>query len=554
METLDSLHSKFENDYTQFVTASLIFSCFGFLLAGLGPLSAAFHIHFIQHFLPALSEIQPATAVQYMLAALGLFLLTRTRRTRTQIFMAQGIAGFLIFAGFHAVVRYFLHIDRAANSVLSFKQLNLFFPYQEGFPVAINLIIFGAILLFLDTEQQNLRPAQFLAFILALLPLQSLIALSYGVHFFPISRPTFIATQMSHLSCIFWLSLFIAALLSRPDKGLLRPFTFDKELSHTWRLTLAMAIFVPLISGFIFSKGYQNNYYDPAIGFSFLAITCTLMMTLFVWRSANQTWRIRRVQIQAENQIKKALQLRDEFLSIASHELKTPLTSLSLQAQISKFNLLKDDSILLSKEKQMHFLNAMDTQVLRLSHLVEDMLDISRIESGRFTPVFSLTNLEGLIRDVIEQLDPQINEAQCPVTFTPHDSPVGMWDTYRIEQLMINLLTNALKYGSKKPIHIELRQMGPAAVISLKDNGIGIALENQERIFNRFERAVSAKGITGLGLGLYIVKKILESHQGNIRVQSEVGMGSTFTIELPVQPQSGQFFLPLKEMQYEISS
>lgn len=320
-------------------------------------------------------------------------------------------------------------------------------------------------------------------------------------------------------------------------QGILRLFTLDKDLSATWRYTLFTALTLPSV-----------------FGFSLFAVACLFLMTLFVWRSASHTWRVRLSQLQTEVAIKQALRLRDEFLSIASHELKTPLTSLSLQAQIFKFNLLKENSQLMSKQQLLEFLNTMDKQVLRLAHLVEDMVDISRIDCGRFSPVFREAHLYQIINNVIDQLAPQAKAAGCEVVVNISENIVGLWDAYRIEQILVNLITNAFKYGAKKPVHIYVLKKNDKAVISVVDFGIGIAKENQERIFNRFERAVSAKGITGLGLGLYIVKKILDSHQGAISVESQLALGAKFTVELPLVPETALSQSLIKDGNYERSS
>lgn len=255
-----------------------------------------------------------------------------------------------------------------------------------------------------------------------------------------------------------------------------------------------------------------------------------------------------------DSDYKQALKLRDEFLSIASHELKTPLTSLSLQIQILKFNLLKNNPRMLTKEELLQFLNKMDIQVLRLARLVEDMLDISRIDCGNFIPILRPVDLETLIYNVVERLAPQFNVAGCNIKICPMQKIVGIWDSYRIEQVIVNLISNAIKYGAKKPILIEVLKKNETAIIHVKDYGIGIAKENQQRIFNRFERAVSAKGVTGLGLGLYIVKKILAAHQGSISLESDVGQGSTFTVELPLVSKLASSPLSRKDLNYEFNS
>ena len=176
-------------------------------------------------------------------------------------------------------------------------------------------------------------------------------------------------------------------------------------------------------------------------------------------------------------------------------------------------------------------------QIDRLTRLVEDILDVSRISSGGFAlaigePVDLVTSL----RDVLERSAAALALAGCCVTIEAPVSVVGRWDRGRIEQVILNLLTNAWKYGGGKPIHCTVRSLGDHAMLAIRDEGIGIAAADHERIFQIFERAVSKDEVSGLGLGLYIARRIVEAHGGTIRVESEPGKGATFTVELPREP------------------
>lgn len=542
MTTGYTISTARENDYSQFRTAAKVFLAITFLIGALALVGWVFDIPLLKSFVHGWIPMPAITALGFILAAISLLLQTDPNRKHFFYHLAQAI-GYILFAlGAFTFLEYF-------------SDLHFIFLNRMALPTAINFVLIGFSIIVFDVEyKNNFRPSQILSLLAALLPAQALIAYSYGFENLEGKGVYFFAIQMGRPSALAWLCLALGSLVARPDKGILRPFTFDRDLSATWRYTLFMALTIPSVFGFLFSFGYRKGFYDPVFGFSLFAMTCIFLMTSIVWRSATHTWRVRLGQLQAEDSIKQALKLRDEFLSIASHELKTPLTSLSLQAQISKFNLLKENPQLMSKEQLLEFLNAMDKQVLRLAQLVEDMVDISRIDCGRFSPVFKKTDLTKMLHDVTEQLAPQAKAAGCEVIVNISENLIGLWDTYRIEQILINLLTNAFKYGSKKPVHIHVLKKNDRAVISVMDFGIGIAKENQERIFYRFERAVSAKGITGLGLGLYIVKKILDSHNGAISVESQLASGSKFTIELPLLPETALSQSSIKDGNYERSS
>lgn len=230
----------------------------------------------------------------------------------------------------------------------------------------------------------------------------------------------------------------------------------------------------------------------------------------------------------------QAVRARDDFLSIASHELKTPLTALRLQAQIVNHKILSGRQSSLDYERLSRFATSIDTQVDRLTNLVEDMLDISRIQNGKLTLSMQRGRLDSLVRNVVYRMTPALRAAGCELVFTCDEPVEANFDPHRIEQVVVNLLSNAMKYGAHKPVSVHLRREGEAALLSVRDSGVGIAPENQARIFGRFERAISASEISGLGLGLFIVRQIMDLHGGSISVESQLGQGATFIMRLPL--------------------
>lgn len=238
---------------------------------------------------------------------------------------------------------------------------------------------------------------------------------------------------------------------------------------------------------------------------------------------------------ETEAYLQKALRSRDEFLSICSHELKTPLTSLKMQIQIT--NRLKEKKgadVAFSRENMEKFIGHADRSVERIIHLVNDMLDISRVATGRLSLKLEQVQLETLVTDVADRLKAVMEMAGCELSLETDNNIMGLWDKFRIEQVITNLLTNAAKYAPEKPVKLKTMKEGPYAVIKVIDQGQGISPEDQKRIFERFERAIDHSTISGLGLGLYISKEIVELHHGSISVESRTGEGSTFTVKLPV--------------------
>ena len=235
-------------------------------------------------------------------------------------------------------------------------------------------------------------------------------------------------------------------------------------------------------------------------------------------------------------QLQDAIKIRDEFLSIASHELKTPLTSLKAQIQILQRSTQPELHVMPPIERLCKGLKLSNRQVDRLTMLVEDLLDVSKIQLGKLSLSFESVNLSELVEDLLDRYSEECIRAKCSVSIDAQKNVIGYWDRGRMEQIIVNLLSNAVKYAPGHPIHIGVQSDDQKAIFWIQDFGPGIPPEKQQKIFERFERATSSRNISGLGLGLFIVKQIVEVHQGSIHVDSEFGKGTKFIVELPLRP------------------
>jgi signal transduction histidine kinase len=175
-------------------------------------------------------------------------------------------------------------------------------------------------------------------------------------------------------------------------------------------------------------------------------------------------------------------------------------------------------------------------QTHRLEKLIENLLDVSRIATGQLKLELEEFDVCDAVRDVVRRLGEDAERAGCKLELHADKPAFGKWDRLRVEQVATNLFSNAIKYAAGKPIEISLESDANIARLRVHDHGIGIGPESISRIFDRFERAVSARHFGGLGMGLYITRQIVEAHGGAIFVTSELGVGSTFTVELPQQP------------------
>ncbi len=234
------------------------------------------------------------------------------------------------------------------------------------------------------------------------------------------------------------------------------------------------------------------------------------------------------------SQAQEAIRLRDEFLSIASHELRTPLTPIQLQIdgalRAARRATEKDLPAITSK------LEALGSGIHRLSSLVNQLLDLSRINAGRLELDRSDVDLVQLVQRSLVAFEDEAIRAECAVEFESQAPRLrGRWDSSRLEQVLTNLLSNALRYGAGRPISIFAGRLREGtATLLVSDQGIGVAPEHLALIFRRFERVAESRHRGGFGLGLWIVRQIVDAHGGTIEVFSRLGMGASFAVELPI--------------------
>jgi signal transduction histidine kinase len=227
-------------------------------------------------------------------------------------------------------------------------------------------------------------------------------------------------------------------------------------------------------------------------------------------------------------QAKQAVGLRDEFLSIASHELRTPLSTIQLILQGLERTARKlDSNELISKIERML------RQVARLAELITKLLDVTRIGAGQLQLDIEEFDLVPVVREIVERFAEPALSAGSPLRIHSPELLIVRADRSRLDQVVTNLLSNAIKFGAGKPVDVTLQGEASCLQVTVRDHGIGIAPEYLLRIFNRFERAVSTRHYGGLGLGLYITRRIVEAHGGTVEVDSAPGAGAAFTINLP---------------------
>lgn len=231
----------------------------------------------------------------------------------------------------------------------------------------------------------------------------------------------------------------------------------------------------------------------------------------------------------------QAVRLREEFLSIASHELKTPLTTVKGYVQLLSREISRPQ---LDHDLLVELLNDLQAQVDRFETLVNDLLDASRIQQGRLELRPEPLDLTALAQQVLERFEHAAERTERHTLVLEAPGPIwGTWDPAQLDQVLTNLVSNALKYSPEGgEVRLRLRHRGDSVEVMVSDQGVGIPPEEQALLFQPFVRGAAGRNIGGTGLGLYITAQIVARHGGSIHIQSEVGVGSTFTVCLPLAP------------------
>ncbi len=233
-------------------------------------------------------------------------------------------------------------------------------------------------------------------------------------------------------------------------------------------------------------------------------------------------------------ELQRSLRMRDDFMSLVAHELRTPLNTLFLESQMRILQLQRGNFDALGPDRLPAMVARDQRQIQSMIRLIDDMLDVSRIRSGSLSIRPTAFELTGLLKRVISDLSLQASGYGSTLTLHPHAPVEGCWDEFRIEQVIINLLTNAMRYGGARPVDIVVEAGEQEVRIDVIDAGIGISEADQRRIFEPFERGSGSGEVKGLGLGLAISRQLAEAHGGRLSVSSDGTTGSVFSLALPL--------------------
>ena len=234
-------------------------------------------------------------------------------------------------------------------------------------------------------------------------------------------------------------------------------------------------------------------------------------------------------------ELERSVRMRDDFMSMVAHELRTPLNTLFLETQLREMQLGKGNMAAFSEELLRKMVARDGRQIQSMIRLINDMVDVTRIRSGKLSIRPAHAELSKLLHRIVGDLGQRTEAAGGTIELHAPQPVHGVWDEFRVEQVIINLLTNALRYGGNDPVKITLESDGVHAAVEVRDQGEGISTADQLRIFNPFERAGTKDVREGLGLGLYIARQLAESHGGTLEVTSVPNQGAAFRLTLPLQ-------------------
>jgi len=234
-----------------------------------------------------------------------------------------------------------------------------------------------------------------------------------------------------------------------------------------------------------------------------------------------------------QQELERALEMRDQFMSMVAHELRTPLNTLYLEAQMRKLQLERGNMDHFAPEQLERMVARDMRQIHAMVRLIDDMLDVSRIRAGKLSIRPARVDLEALLQRIVGDLSHHAADMHSELRLSIVQPVAGCWDEFRVEQVIVNLINNALRYGGGKPVDVRLHADSQNARIEVIDQGVGIPEEVLPKIFEPFERGKMEGMPAGLGLGLYISRQLAEAHGGTLTARSKPGEGAVFIFTLP---------------------
>lgn len=505
------------------------------LAAGLVLIGWLLHVEILKRVYPGWIATNPLSALLFIIA--GFALLRAGQRHRKRPDEMVMIIGFIILLGGAAkIAECLFSIDLNLDQMLFHEEVNAGGPYgpnEIAMNSAVGFLCCGLTLLLLDVQtKRGYRPAQVFVVIVGLIALLALIG--YGYRVLPLSS---FGSQfpMSLVSAICFELFAVAALSVRPSRGLMMVITSDTTGGAMARRLLPAAVLIPLILGALLFSSEKHGIFAMESGISLFAFANIVLFTAIIWWNAKLLFWAEEERLKAMEKLKRTTMDLErsntelqQFAYVASHDLTEPLRMV-----VSYLDLLSIRAKEKLGDEEREFIGFAIDGARRMRVLIEDLLEYARVDT-RARPL-EPTDCERVLESVLANLKVAIEESQTVIEHQPLPTVEG--DVVQLTQVFQNLIGNAIKFrGGEAPrIHIGARRENAEWIFHVKDNGIGIAPKNFERIFVLFQRLHTRQEYPGTGMGLAICKKIIERHGGRIWVESRPGEGTTFFFTIPAK-------------------
>jgi signal transduction histidine kinase len=492
-----------------------------FFIGLLATLGWALDIPALKSILPALPAISPNTAGALILASASLWLLQESRNKKSIRFLGYSLALIIALLGILTLVEYFFKFNTGIDNLLFKNALN-----SEGLPVrmspqsAINFIILSLSLLLINKQSKTgKQPSQYLILIVGIVSLLSFFGFINNIPSFYTISPY---KGMAAHTAVAFILLFLATFASRPTSGLMKVFS-NSGISGLVARRLFITLSAVMASDILIMAGHANGFYSHEIEaiIHAILIAITFIYLMFIGLASLD-------KIQSIEEINK---VKSEFVSFVSHQLRAPLTAIKWSAD----TLLHNDPP--PGEEQKEYLETIHASANQTINLADAFLNVSKIEQGAFLTGAAESNFQNIAEGILREFKPQIQAQKIDIkkNYGKNLDKVKI-DSKLIQVVLQNLISNAIKYTPEKGfIEISANAGKNEILIEVKDSGMGIPAGQQNKIFTNLFRAENAqKKTTGSGIGLYMIKTLLEQVGGKIRFESEEKKGTTFYVGIPI--------------------
>jgi len=482
-------------------------------------------------------QMKPNTAIGFMCMSAALWLLLG-RKGSWNYKLAYALAWAVTLLGGLTLSEWVTGWNFGIDNILFPESESIEHPGRMVAVSAVNFTLKGLALLMIDWEtRRGVRPAQILSLLTAVVPFQVFIAYSYGAEAMLTVGNLPHLTQMSPHTAAAWLAISLATICARPGAGVVKPVFADVPSAGALRKVLLIAVVAPLLLAVVANRAQAVAFYHPGFGASLLTLFCVIFMMWALWRATAQVVHTEVDLINARDSAQDANKTKSEFLANMSHEIRTPLSAI-----LGFTDLLRRKD--LTEKQREDYSEVIARNGRQLSTLINDILDLSKVEAGKLTVESIPISLCKAVRDTIELIRPQADAKNLRIFFESSLGGHTDWifsDPTRLNQIFLNLLGNAVKFTQAGEIRIQVARLADsdhdysAFHVRIIDTGVGIEPDQHGSLFKAFSQADASttRKFGGTGLGLILSKRLAKALGGDLQLeQSRPGHGSVFTLTL----------------------